>query len=473
MKNTKLIQVLKTFSRKELSEFKLFYRSPYFNKNDRLTRFIDQVMLASPGFSDKKVAKKRIYQSAFPGEKFEDLRMRHMVSDGLKLVERFLVHNRLEENEDEHWLTLVEAYQERNLEKHFQGVYKKIENILDKRDLRNLDYYFNRYRVEAEMYKLMNESGTRASDVKLQQAADNLDVFYLINKLKFCCVILAFQGLVPIQHKLLLMEEILEHLKKNNYDHIPAIAIYYQILMTMLKSEEESHFYKLKKLLKAHSGMFSLNEARDFYHFALNYCIKKLNQGNDKYLKECFELYKETLDKKIIFEQGLLSPWNYKNIIAIGLKLGEFDWVEKFIYGYKERIKAEYRKNAYTYNLAKLFFYRGDYQNVIKLLQQVDYEDIFYALDSKATLIKTYYEVDEVDSLFSLLESFKVYLNRNKMITDLYKTNYLKFIKYVRKLVHVNPVDKEEVEKLKQEVEANKDFADASWLEEKVNEMRK
>ena len=211
-------------------------------------------------------------------------------------------------------------------------------------------------------------------------------------------------------------------------------------------------------------------EAEDIYFNLLNYCIKKLNQGNQFYLREFIEVYKEILQKDIL-PNDELNPWNFKNAIQIALRLGEYEWVEKFISIYSIKLPSEFRENAVSYNLAQVYFYKKEYNKVISTLQFVEYEDVTYNLGSKSMLIAIYYEKDEFEALNSLLESFKTYLNRHKDLAEQRKTLYMNLIKFVRKLTKIMPGDKKAIETLKEEIKEAKGIASEKWLLEKLAEI--
>lgn len=59
MKNSKLIELLKAFSKEELLEFQEFVASPYFNKNDDLVKLVNYLSEAGPDYPIDKI-KKRI-----------------------------------------------------------------------------------------------------------------------------------------------------------------------------------------------------------------------------------------------------------------------------------------------------------------------------------------------------------------------------------------------------------------------------
>jgi hypothetical protein len=299
----------------------------------------------------------------------------------------------------------------------------------------------------------------------------NLDYFYLAEKLRIYCSILSRQSVVNSKFDLFFFEEIINHVEKHKFEEIPAISIYYQIYLTQTDVENEEHFFKLKELLNHHYMLFPPRQAYDMYTFAINYCIKKSNAGTASFLKELFLLYKELLQKNHIISNIEFSPWHFKNISMVGLRFKEYDWVEFFINKYQNYLPEAFRTNAVTYNLANLYFYQKKYDKVSQLLQTIEYEDFTYNLGSKSMLLATYYETDEIEPLFSLFESFRTFLNRHKKFPANRRQNYLNLIKFTKKLTKLPARDKKGIQKLKEEVEATKNIASRNWLLEKIDEF--
>lgn len=92
--------------------------------------------------------------------------------------------------------------------------------------------------------------------------------------------------------------------------------------------------------------------------FAINYTIQKHNSGKLAYLQESLDLYRAALDKEVIYVNGELTPWTFKNIVTAGLRLKEFEWTANFINEYSVKINKIYRQNAINYNIATLNFYK-------------------------------------------------------------------------------------------------------------------
>ena len=257
-----------------------------------------------------------------------------------------------------------------------------------------------------------------------------------------------------------------------DYEQYPPIALYYQIYLTLTDTENEEHYFKLRALLDKYGLQFQADEAKDvLYMAAQNYCIRKINKGNHKFTEEIFSLYEDLIQKGILIADGELSPWYFKNIVVVALRLGKYEWTEAFINNYSEHLPEAFRVNAVTYNLAQVYFYQKKHDKVIQLLQEVEYDDVAYNLGSKAMLLATYYETEEIEPLYSLFESFRAYLNRHKDIPVNRRRNYGNLIKFTKKLTRTMPGDESAIKKLKEEIKSTKNIASVNWLKEKIAEL--
>ena len=468
MNDTKLLNLVQAFNSNEIKWCRIFLDSPYFNKNKKNIELFEYLVTTISKKRDNLLVKEKIFKHLFPAEKYNDLKLRHLMSDLLTLLESFLVFDSLKEDINNQNLILLRILRERQLNKHYQYSMRKTEKLLDHTP-QDAIYYYNKYLLQFDQYRYYTQQQLRSNLVNLSTVNNNLEIFYQINKLKVANQFLNYQNVIDVKSDPQLNND-LESLKSEKYEDIPIVQIHYLIFLSLMESENEEHFYKIIDLLNVHAHTFNIDEAREMYTIAQNYCIKKINKGETKFLKESLSLYRIVLDKGFILEKGYLSPWHYKNIVVIGLRLNEFDWVEMFINKYKEQISPLYRENAHTYNIAKFHFYKKEYKTVLGLLQKVEFEDIFYNLDSKAMLLKIYYELGEINALHYLTESFELFIRRNKLIGKYHKTTYLNLIGLIKKLTNTPVGDKDKFIKIKEQILKTKQVADITWLLEKVNE---
>jgi hypothetical protein len=118
-----------------------------------------------------------------------------------------------------------------------------------------------------------------------------------------------------------------------------------------------------------------------------------------------------------------------------------------------------------------LYIYKKDFERVVEELREVEFNDLLYDLGSKSMLLASYYELEEIESLMSLFQSFNIYLRRHGNIPENLVLIYKNLIKYTKKLVTVSNRSKAEILKIKSEVKANNNIASKEWLLEKIEEL--
>lgn len=473
MHDSRLISLLKILHKSELLPLEKFLSSPYYNERPKALELYRLAIKYHPAFSISKLNKEKVYAKLFPGKEYKDIKMRQLMSYLTGKVQEFLSLQQYQQHKEQQLADFLQTLQERQ-----SGLFE-LDWAAYERNAGNptgIGAEGFRYRYDAlEIYNahaehLAQKEGRRL-DVKLHQAAKELDSFFIISKLKLFGDILNYRRILNDEQEVLLIDEILQHVQQTDYSHIPAIGIYLSVILCFTGPDEERHFFDLKNALQLHGAGFAPLEARRLYGMAQNFCIRRINSGKQEYLKELFDIYRSLLDTGLILDNGELSPWDFKNIIAVALRLNETDWTANFMEQFSHYIAPELRDNALSYNRAKYYYQLKEYDKVLDLLQQVSYTDIFYNLDSRVTLLKTYYELDEWDALLGFLDSFKTFLQRQKQISAFHKTAYGLLIRYVRKLVTLPPGDKAKLSAYTKAFEAEAELPDKAWLREKVAEL--
>lgn len=471
MRTSKLFSILEHFDKYEQNRCRKYLQSPYFNRDETLVCLFDLLTEDINNGSNGKglLEKEEIWKRLNPGKSYDDVRFRKYYSDLLKLIEGFLAQGVYEGNPMNQIIFLIKAIGAKKMEKLYNSAMRTARRLSDEQSNRSSVYFYTQYEIEKNYYELAHFDFKRTDRSNIEEIIENLDNFYLAEKLRFLCSALSRQSIASHDYNLKFIDEILSYISKNGFEDIPPIAIYYQIYMTQTQPEEE-HYFKLKELLEKYSLQFPPKEGYIIYSYALNYCIRKINQGNEQFLLEYFHLYESGIKNEIIFANGGLSPWDFKNIVILALRLGKYDWTKSFIEEYSAKLPENFRDNAVTFNLARLHWYQKQHDHVIELLREVEYEDVTYNLESKAMLLATYYETDEIEPLYSLLESFRTFLNRHKNIPIQRRKYYKNLIKYTKKLTKILPGDEKSLEKLKKEIEETREFSDR-WLNEKIAEL--
>lgn len=434
MKQTKLISALHVLNKKEINCFKEFIISPFFNKNEKVRKLVAYLLPHWPDFEHERIDKKVVYKEIYGPERYDDIRINNLISYTYKLLESCLSIQQYI-NSSQFDATLAQELNSRKLHKHFERAIARTKGNLTNRKDKNSAFYYQKFQMADLEDNHFIETGARKFNESLQEKADNLDVFYLVEKLKVTTEMLNRQNILKQEYTIRLTDQ-LEQTIYNQWDyykHFTPLYLYYKAYKTLSEPADESHFHDFVRSLNNKSVEVSDGLARELYGLAQNYCIRQINAGNTTYSGHILNLYKDMIGNTLILDNGFISEWDFKNIVTIGIRQKEFDWTEQFIEEHTNYLPEETKTNAYTYNLAMLYFGMKAYDKSLRLLIDVEFTDVFYHLGAKTTLLKIYYAEMETEAFMNLYDTFKTYLHRNKLISETQKLSYNNMLRCAKK----------------------------------------
>ncbi len=469
MINSKLLQLLMSFDSIQLDELFKFVRSPIHNEQEALINLYEYIYKKKDDFNETALLKETAWRNVFPKKDFNDVRMRRYIADLYKVCLNYLSWHQLEQNEMEKKILQLQFMRASKLNKHFDSHLKSIQKWKLSNSKSNIQTLHQEFVIEQEISLNLDQGHDRGVEPNLQILSNKLDVFYLSNKLKSCCAITNYQNISKQEYHLPLIEEVLEHLEKTPYPDQPLIGFYHAALLSLLEFENEEHLAKMKSIIIEHPNEFLSEELKDMFTVAKNYIIKKANQNRSekKYLVELFDLYNLEMQGDSLLDQGFISPFTYKNIVTLGIHLGKEEWTKKFLEDYRPYLPIDQRESVYAFNLSRWHFNQKQFEKIIANLLQVEYHEIFLELDAKVLLIKTYYELDEIETLLSFLDSFKVFLNRKQKL-NYHQKSYLALITAVKKLIKLQFASEAKKEKFKTDISQTIELVERNWILAKV-----
>ncbi|MEM9260946.1 MAG: hypothetical protein AAGA62_14960, partial [Bacteroidota bacterium] len=176
---------------------------------------------------------------------------------------------------------------------------------------------------------------------------------------------------------------------------------------------------------------------KDVFGFATNYCIQRIMSGFANYRMELLSLYRRGIDTEIIYNKGLISEWDYKNIATIGRVTKEVDWTAEFIENHRERLPEDKRENAYALNKAVFLYNLKRLDEAANLLRNVADSDVKYHLARVLLQVQIAYDQEDQEYALNLLETFRLYVARNKNISVKDKKSYTNYVRFTKQLVNL------------------------------------
>jgi hypothetical protein len=470
MLETKCYQMLSSLTIYELKRFRRYLASPLHNE-DNTFQALFELLYPALAASEPAPIRADIAQRLYPQRELSNQDYARLFTRFARRIEGFVALEQYYARPMREYADLLEGYNNRDLHKFFPDSYQYIKASHIQQQARSIDYYLDTYRLEALQHEHIEARQERSAHKNLLETLGALDIYYLVTKLRYCAAMLHYQEFLSVEGEVALIQEILAHCADGRYDSVPLLRAYYYTVRSLIEPDEESHFTAMKAIIFEQGDSLTLDTQRDLFAFAIVYCINKINMGQAAYQRELFDLYRDALARDLLLDKGVLTPWDFKNITTIALRNKELTWAESFIEQYQHQLPKAERANAYTFNRARYHFAAREYDRVLELLQSVEYNDVFYLLDSKTTLMKTYYELGEPLPLQSLKESFRILLRRKKLISEQNRVNYDNFARFTMKLFRADVRNKKQVAALRIEIAATPNMADRSWVLEKLDEI--
>lgn len=437
MRKTKLVVTLRALSTRERTWWREYVWSDFFNKHAVLRTLADHILAFAPNFEAEALDKRRVYAHLFGADApYDEYRINNMVSDLYELLLGFLACTVQDEQPIKRQLAAANALLARNLDTQAAGVLARCRNMLDRR----ADRTANRQLLELRWWEatelLDSRNSRRVAGEHLYRQAEANDIAFVLEKLRLGAAMLSRHGLAVLRadERPRWLPEIRRWCQKEPFlKNSPAVRVYLAAL-DLLEHPGPESFFKLTASLDAHFTLFAKEEVFALYQYALNYCIRCINDGQPYAYQQALNLYQTLLSRNILLPQGYLSQWTYKNITTTGFRSGAFDWTERFLLDYRDRLPPGERDNAFAYNMAALLFEKKDYFATLQTLQNVEFTDFTYHLGAKILQLKSYYLLDETEALYALLDAAKQLLRRNRSLSVFGKTANLNFLRILRQV---------------------------------------
>jgi hypothetical protein len=467
MEKSRLLRLLRTLSAAEMRDLKKFVRNPLFNRRSEVPALLD--LLEKSLKTDRAIPdKERAFREVFGKAEHNDHRVRLAMSFLYQLTGQFLAVQSFLHDQPRYRRHLATIFRQRNLHEPFTKTWEEAAAAQQALPLRNADFFEENYQLLLEKHRFAVETQT-VDRLDFQELSDRLDHAFLARKLWQACFMLSHQSVSDARYRFGLLDAALAHMEHSDALGLPAISIYYHCYRALTEPGEPHHFQQFKSLLMQYDALFPVEELRDLYILAINFCIRQYNAGNQAYLSEQFEFYKKGFENKYFLIDGVLSRYTYQNAATIGLVLHELEWVDRFVHEYRNALREEQREGLFSFNLARLEYSRRNLGKALQLLQKAEYKDIMLGLAAKTLQLKIFYELQEFDLLESHLQAIRAFIRRKKMARYQLE-NYLNTVYFTQKMLETNVFDKEARAALRREIEGTKAVAEKEWLLERAGD---
>lgn len=485
-----LIDILNTFSKEEKKRFGRFILSEYYNTNKKISILYNLLLKQAPGTDIAKVKKEEIYEKLYEGEKFNIKTFSYLLSELLRLSWQFLLQRHLEKNAYEANKLIARECQERSL---YWKTEKIIMNELDeiKKDSgRGIGFF----QEASDLLSIMHANLILA-DKQLQkhpQRSSEYFAYYMISRLAYNCNNMLSMKInynvditsfpeyallknIKLKELLAFFErpENISILSEKEKIHV-AMRIFLCFMITTLDIKDEEHFFELRALMEKYE-VFNNYDRFNMYVMLESCCAMKRTAIDEmKYKKLYFEIKKEALEKGLHTLGPYMEVRGFRSIFHAALSLNEFEWAENFVNKHINSIAPAFRDEIFCFSNSELSFAKGNYEEALTHINKIDFKFEELKRFVKNLMFRIYYELGYIEQAYSLTDSYRHFIEKNKKISENAKLPNKNFLVFAKELLNLRvKYDRDTLEELEQKIISTNSVNSKNWLLEKIGELKR
>ncbi|MBK8425294.1 MAG: hypothetical protein IPL27_04630 [Lewinellaceae bacterium] len=509
MHNSPLVRTLQLLRQEELDTLYLFVQSPIFNivRPEETLDLFEYLKKYYPLFDHQALHREQAGRHFFPQSKDSVATLHRTMTQLMAIVRKFITFQHwtaIEENaarqkgsaapvaasmhDTRQRLALMRFYserlhqqkapipaarqqvesieseskrRERKAENFFLNLYQQAKKEIDShKEFKNFeeyeftDFHYFRFLLEQEksFYEGLQEN--HSSDQNFLHTMEQLDEFYLLNKLDLMCKLMHHQRLAEIYDKdsdeyqrLQTNRDITRQfahlLTEHHYLQTPAIRLYCLMLDFLTQDDPEQAdelSIQIGHWMEEYPNMLPTARLRDCKIMWRSFWPSRYLETKDRrFLERLFLIQLDQL--RVIGPTAGLPSSQFQNILFTALKVGRVHWAEIFYNEFKGRIIGTQQQEMIADILrAVLMFHQKEFNKAAKILPHYlhygELDDIYlYAIT--ATLdARIRYELDTLDSDYAenMLRATSTHIRRDDAMPMHRRDQRVRFFSFVTAL---------------------------------------
>jgi hypothetical protein len=471
----KFLNLLETFSDAEFKTFGKFIKSPFFNESKKLVDFYYFLKKFFNSHSFEKITLEMIHENVFREEKYNYIKTRKLLSDFTFGLESFLVHNSIEKDRTNRKIVLANEYKKKIPGKYFENEIGKLKKNLFESSVSSKNFYMSNLYLAEEQFK--TKKYTLHSEVQIKniieiyKSAKRLNLLERLNVYHFLIqnnisddeefVKSGFQSLSDFIRDIGKEMFLEENTDKGMY-------LYYLVLLQIRDKKISEIFKIIEKYIIKNEKFIKKQDIEFIMNTILIYIINEINRGRYNNYSLLIDNLKK-IDEKGYFDDLIeVNHINFVEIVYFSILLKDNEFAESFIWKYFSKINIFYKEDSLNLALAVLRYGQKRYGEVRRQLEKIKYRSYGFYLIAKSLLLRIYYEENSLNYILPLVDSFKHFLKRNKMVPQYFRESFSLFLSYLSKLTSIKKGNMKDVFRIENKIAEEKNFYGKEWLEEKL-----
>lgn len=475
--NKKLVQILESFSDKDINEFRNFISSPFFTKGRNYIPFLNESL--------KAISKKQFKPETKVSKKINKLSgqtIRNRYWELYKLAEDFIIIKDLSTNTIERNKILLRNLTGKKLYSSFNLRLKETFKLLDK------EKFSIKKHQDVSYFSLLNLEYLQDNNIAGRYFMESFE----ISKNDFCNDLLNFfeigiEIIANLRHKFKLDAEYIQDFLKelkitkviNRFENSDSVnekvtAMYYYLYKAFENQDGEKLYFRSREIFKETYNMLSDSLKISTYHHMINYCINKRNEGVFSVNYELFRLFNEKLDQDLTPElkygHNLFN--HFRSYVHVGISIKEYKWVEDFILKYSDSLPSEIRETEVKLTYAKLNFAKNKFKESLSYLDSVRTKQYQQYTDTSQLKLCAFFELRKYEDAFLEIDKLLHYMRKHIEIPENFYMYTMNFLKYYQLILKFRMKTGKSISGIYiKEIESCSKISRKDWLLKKVKEF--
>jgi hypothetical protein len=484
MKNSKLVKVISTFSRKEFKEFGRFVNSSYVSSGRNVKPLYEIFKSFYGRFDQKEFTKENILSElSQKGYKASYNLLKIQMTEMYKLAEQFLISQSAKNETGLNTFFFARECAKRGLYNLIEPKISRSMKLIEKKGI-DAAFYRNYYfgNVELINYFFNVDKPLRGVNT-LNHLSEILVHNFLCTVSRYYFNQAALKSGLNVQspgnllHGMLDtldLEKLLSYLEKKEDVYSKASVIYILFMMMLKEADNDAHFFRFKEKLFTNIDLFSSFEKVLFLN-SLNYRAEGLMNGIKymQFAEEAFDIFNFRLRTNNYKQNPRLkyTSGEFHTALYIGFVLRKKEWIGNFIDRYLKEVSPEQRNETAARAGAFIEFLDHEYGKCLSSINLLKDISMPAGYDIKRLQLMAIFDSGNVVQAFEAAAAFKAYLKKNRNVSGLFFQRNITFIDlYVTLLRHKFEGKTVSLKKLRVQA-LNSDTLNQEWIIEKIDEM--
>ncbi len=467
---SKVTDLLGRMDAREFKRFDLFVHSPFFCQHAGTIQLFEYLAPAHPHFEGKGFDD---FAASCHAGQLTRTRFHLLNSYLYQQALDFLTQEEFRSQSLLHQQVTIDALRNKELFREAERRHQAATTQLREQEPFDTDNFVHHFRLTLQALDLSLLQGMRNGKPPLPEVFRVLDEFHLSYQLKYLLTAQTLFRMMGLDFPQARLEACLEQVQARPDDWQPVTQIFLHLNL-LLRGYGDEHLRQLETLLDQYALRMSESERMNVYGYLQNHFNQTDSEGEPNALRNLFQLFQRMEREELILGRGEFTEHLVRNMTIAACRLEEFGWIQAFLDRNEKEIRKSVGSNIYAYVRAFLDFSRGNHSEALRRLRDVEFTDVFYRTGHQSLLLRIYYELEDIEALEGLVQTFRRFLNRSRTMSERrkdYNRNFLSVLKLLLKSKEkgLNPA---RCQRIEAHLNGEEPLMDRTWLRARYEALR-